>query len=253
MRPGRSLTPPIRRLVAQEESTGRWCHPFWPSSTSPTPPLHHADARQQPCHVRSRARWNGVRLLPKPPWYHRAHWRTFCRSSSGVMAERNWGTCGKTQLCVSDEWLGLLSLTCPPSSITPPSPTRRLFKRDPNARVLFFGVVCRSQWGVSITNQWGQWCAQFSLFTSLLLFASPRPTKKEKEKAHMYISRCGREPTWSICYKHAVSRSFSPLQLQQAELWRHALCFGSVESRGLVALLSCRTCCLRLWQGHGQY
>ncbi len=117
-----------------------------------------------------------------------AHWRTFCRSSSGVMAERNWGTCGKTQLCVSDEWLGLLSLTCPPSSITPPSPTRRLFKRDPNARVLFCGVVCRSQWGVSITNQWGQWCAQFSLFTSLLLFASPSPDKKRKrESTHVYF------------------------------------------------------------------
>ncbi len=159
-----------------------------------------------------------------------AHWRTFCRSSSGVMTERNWGTCGKTQLCVSDEWLGLLSLTCPPSSITPPSPTHRLFKQDPNAGVLFWGVVCRSQWGVSITYQWRQWFAQFSLFTSLLLFASPCPTKKRKrEGTHAYFEVWGREPTWSICYKHVVSRSFSPLHLQQAELWRHALCFGLVE------------------------
>lgn len=117
-----------------------------------------------------------------------AHWRTFCRSSSGVMVERNWGTCGKAQLCVSDEWLGLLSLTCPPSTITPPCPTHRLFKQDPNAGALFCGVVCRSQWSVSITYQWGQWCAQFSLFTSLLHCKPSLDKKRKRESTHAYFA-----------------------------------------------------------------
>lgn len=48
---------------------------------------------------------------------------------------------------MSDEWLGLLSLTCPPSTITPPSPTHRLFKQDPNAG-LYFVVSCAVPSGV---------------------------------------------------------------------------------------------------------
>lgn len=48
--------------------------------------------------------------------------------------------------------------------------------------------------------------------------ALTRHKKKEKERAHKHIWWCGRKPTWSICYKHTVSRSFSPLQLQKAEL-----------------------------------
>lgn len=91
-------------------------------------------------------------------------------------------------------------------------------------------------------------------FLPLLPFASPCLTKKEK--AHMHILRCGREPTWSICYKHPVFGSFpSSAAAGRAGicLWRHALCFGLAESRGLVALLSWCTRCLRFCQRHGQY
>lgn len=117
-----------------------------------------------------------------------AHWRTFCRSSSGVIAERNWGTCGKTQLCVSDEWLGLLSLTCPPFLHYTSFSYSPTFLSRIQMQWFYFVVSCAVPSGVSITYQWGQWFALFSLFTSLLLFASPCPTKKKKRR-HTCIFR----------------------------------------------------------------
>lgn len=211
--------PPSHRLAAQEESGERTLMSSILAQLSSPPHLHHA--WNSTCHAHSRAlRYASRTACASSRSLHDiigAHWRTFCRSFSGVMADRNWGTCGKTQLCVSDEWLGLLSLPslpAPPSTVTPPSFLFAGFLNGIQMQKLYFAVLCVVPSGVCQSRINEDNDVPSLAFLPLLPPASPCSTKKKRRTRILRgVGTCQR----GVSVTSAQSLALFPLQLRQVE------------------------------------